>query len=297
MGGRDLRVHVALLAAQLSFGGFHVVAKALLADLHPLVLAGARVLVAAPLLLLFAWRRDRVVPSRRDLPLLALLGFLGVFANQVLFIVGLDHTTATNAAILMASIPVFAVGVGALSRAEGIGPRRLLGLGLAVLGTLVVLDPGRFALESEAFLGNALILLNCLSYAIFLVLHRPALARLPWRTVLAWAFVFGGGAVTVLAAPWLAAFRPAAVPAGVWAGLAYVVLFATVLAYSWNTWAVRRSSATLVAAYTTLQPLVAAVLAAVFLGEELHWRQGLGFALIAGGLWRVSLRPPRAATG
>ena len=44
--------------------------------------------------------------------ILALLGFLGVFANQLLFIHGLEHTTATNASILMPSIPVFAVGGG-----------------------------------------------------------------------------------------------------------------------------------------------------------------------------------------
>src|SRR5437763_10385444 len=92
------RVHLTLLLVQLSFGGFHVVAKALLSHLSPLALAAIRVGFATPILLALAWHRDRVLPGRRDLPILALLGGLGVFANQLLFITGLKHTTATNAA-------------------------------------------------------------------------------------------------------------------------------------------------------------------------------------------------------
>ena len=71
-----------------------------------------RITVSAPLLLLLARCVDNTWPSLRDHAYLALLGFLGVYANQVLFILGLKQTTATNAAILMPSIPVFAAAFG-----------------------------------------------------------------------------------------------------------------------------------------------------------------------------------------
>src|SRR5947209_9409642 len=87
--GPGASVHAVLVAVQVMFGVFHVVAKAALAEMAPLALAGIRALVAAPLLLALAWRIDRVLPRRRDLPILALLGALGVLANQVLFIEGL----------------------------------------------------------------------------------------------------------------------------------------------------------------------------------------------------------------
>lgn len=276
---------------QLSFGGFHVIAKAVLATVHPLALAGLRILIATPLLLMLAWRRDRLVPARSDLPYLAVLGLLGVFANQLLFIIGLEHTTATNAAILMPSIPVFAVLVGAVFRIERIGPRRLWGIALAVAGALVLLDPGSISLTAGIAFGNLLILLNCLSYATFLVLNRPILERLPWRTMIAWAFLFGGVGVLAVTHRQLAAFAATTVSAPVWWGIAYAALIPTALAYSLNTWAVRRSSPSLVASYITLQPLVAAALASIFLGEQLGWREGAGFVLIAAGLWRVSHRP------
>jgi drug/metabolite transporter (DMT)-like permease len=289
------RVHATLLFVQLAFGGFHVVAKAVLSSLPPLALAGLRVALATPFLVLLAWRHDRVIPARRDLPWLALLGGLGVTANQLLFISGLHYTTATNAAILMPSMPVFAVAAGALLGVERIGPRRLFGIALSVAGALVLVNPIHLSEDHGAVMGNGLILGNCLCYALFLVLQRPILERVPWRTLIAWSFVFGGGAVLLASAPTLIRLDYGAVPAGAWWGVAYIVALATVFAYAASTWAVRRSSPALVAAFTTLQPLAAAGLAALFLGERFGWVQGLGFTLIIGGLWRVSARPRTGA--
>lgn len=293
----DLRVHLALILVQASFSGFHVVAKKVLGDLPPLAVVGLRIAIATPLLLLLAWRKDRLLPGRAELPALALLGGLGVALNQILFIFGLQHTTATNAAILMTSLPVFAVAAAAALGIERIGPRRLLGIALAVAGALVLVNPLRFSSHPGAALGNLLILGNSLAYALFLVLQRPVLRRLPWRTVIAWSFLFGGAAVLAASAPALAALDWQAVPARAWIGILYIALFGTVFAYAVNTWAVRRSSPALVAAYGTLQPLLTALLATTFLGEPIGWAEGVGFALIAAGLWRVSARPAAASAG
>jgi drug/metabolite transporter (DMT)-like permease len=295
-----LRVHAALVVAQLCFGGFHVVGKAVLAELPPLVLAAIRAGLAAPLLVWLAWRHDRRLPARRDLPWLALLAALGVFGNQVLFVFGLQRTTAINASILMPSMPVFAVLAAALLGIERIGARRLVGVALSVAGALVLANPFRLLAVGGAgapaprsvALGNAMLILNCICWAFFLVLQRPILRRLPWRTVIAWSFVIGAVPVLALAAPQLAALRWEKVSPLAWWGVAYVVLFATVIAYAISTWAVRRSSPALVAAYSTLQPVVATALAASFLGERLGWAEAAGFALIATGLWRISAAPP-----
>ena len=285
------RIHLTLLLAQAAFGGFHVVAKAVLSSLSPLALAGLRVSLATPFLVWLAWRRDRVIPERRDLPMLAFLGVLGIFANQIFFIIGLQHTTATNAAILQPSMPVFAAATAALLGIERLAPRRLAGILLSVAGALVLVNPLRFAIDHDMAVGNLLILLNCLSYALFLVLQRPLLERIPWRTLIAWSFVFGGGGVLLVSLPWLAELHAAEVPAGAWWGVAYIVALPTVFGYAANTWAVRRSSPATVAAYSTLQPLITALLAVVFLGERLGWVEGLGFALIVAGLWQVSAAP------
>jgi drug/metabolite transporter (DMT)-like permease len=275
------------------------VAKALLSTLSPLALAGLRIGLATPILVLLAWQRDRVIPARRDLPMLALLGFLGVFANQIFFINGLRFTTAINASILMPSLPVFAAAAAALLGIERLAPRRLAGILLSVGGALMLVNPLRFAADRPMAIGNLMILINCLCYALFLVLQRPLLQRIPWRTVIAWSFVFGGGGVLLVSLPSLVALQATEVPASTWWGVAYIVALPTVFGYAASTWAVRRSSPALVAAYSTLQPLVAAVLAAAFLGERFGWIEGVGFALIVAGLWQVSVSPsptlPRGA--
>lgn len=289
------KVHLGLLLAQVCFGGFHVVAKSLLsgpAALAPFAVVGLRVAIASPILVVMAWRHDRrldVRPTGRDLLWLAFLGLLGVTANQILFILGLRHTTANNASILMTCLPVFAVAAGALLGIERIGPRRVLGIALAVAGALVMVNPFRFSASGRMGFGNLLILGNCLAYALFLVFQRPILRRLPWRTVIAGSFVFGGTAVFLASLPALAQLDLRALPVTTWLGVLYIALFATVVAYALNTWAVRRSSPALVAAYGMLQPVVTAGLAAAFLGETLGWAEGAGFALIVAGLWQVSV--------
>lgn len=290
------QVHAGLLSVQLIFGGYHVTAKAVLATLDPFALVALRVGLAAPILVVLAWRADRTVPRLGELAYLALLGFLGVFANQLLFINGLELTTATDAAILMPSIPVFAVGVGALLGIERVGPIRMVGILLAAGGAVVMVNPAGLSLAGGSLLGNGLILANCLCFATFLVVQRPILRRLPWRTVIAGAFVFG--ATGVLAASWrrLAAVDFGALPGGVWWGLGYIVLFPTVLSYSLNTWAVRRSSPSLTAAYTTLQPVATATLAALLLAERPELMDAVGFVLIVSGLWVVSRRAEQRAS-
>ena len=104
------KVHFTLLAAQIAFAGFAVIGKGVLQHLHPLSVASLRILVSTPLLFAVAAIFERRLPRLRDLPYLALLGLLGVFTNQLLFIIGLQKTTATNASILMPSIPIFAAG-------------------------------------------------------------------------------------------------------------------------------------------------------------------------------------------
>ncbi len=284
------RVHLTILAVQTMFAALPVAGRVVLEHLSPFALAALRVGLATPLLLFLAYRHDRLIPPRREWGWLALLGFLGVFLNQVLYLKGLSYTTATNATILISSIPVFTVGIGMALGLERVAAARAGGILLAVAGALVLLDARRLTLLSgpggnETSFGNLLILTNCLCYAAFLVMQRPVLARLPWRTVIAWAFLFGSLGVLAVSTGPLAELEPLTVPARAWWGLAFIVVFPTVLAYSLSSWAIRRSSPSTVAAYTTVQPLLTALMAAAVLGEQLAWRQAGGFALIVAGLW------------
>jgi drug/metabolite transporter (DMT)-like permease len=84
-------------------------------------------------------------------------------------------------------------------------------------------------------------------------------------------------------------------------GVLYIAAIPTGVNYDLNTWALGRSFPALVAAYTTLQPAAAVLLAVPFLRERLGWREALGFTLLSQGRLFVSGRrggeSPEAARG
>jgi len=288
MNRANWRVHSALLFVQVTFGGFHVFGKAILSYLPPLVVAGIRVATGAPLLLLLAWHFEHTFPKKRDFPYLILLGGLGVVANQLLFIIGLSHTTATNAAILMPSIPVFTTAIAAIAGVEKVRPLQVGGIALALAGAFVMLDPSQISWEGGKATGNILIIMNCIFYAGYLVLQRPVLKRLPPVTVVAWAYFFGMLGVLPFSVGPLFRLELSQVPAIAYWGMLYIILIPTVLNYFLITWAISHTSPSMVAAYSLLQPLAAATLAAVFLGESAGWSEAAGFVLIVAGLALVS---------
>jgi drug/metabolite transporter (DMT)-like permease len=290
-------VLVALLTIQALFATLHVVGKIALAELSPLALAGSRVAIATPVLLLFAWRHDRTIPARSDWPRLALLGLLGIFANQTLFLLGLDFTSATSSAILMPSIPVFTAAAALVLGVERVRGHRLVGIALAAAGALALLDPTRLETSGRASIGNLLILSNCLAYSFFLVLLRPLFARIPWRTLIAWSFLFGSLATLAVSAPALVATTWSTLAPKTWAAVLYIGLVPTAFNFALNTWAVRGSSPALVAAFTTLQPVLTTGLAAAVLDERIRIHQVLGFTLIVAGLVVVSRRRREVSAG
>lgn len=285
MARPGLRVHAALVFVQLTFATWAVFGKYALGHLHPLSLAALRVLGAIPLfLLLVRVLGGSMRVERRDLGRLAALGLTGVFANQLLYIFGLRLTTATNASIIQVAIPVFTSAIAAFFGVERIGGRKLAGVALAVAGALVMLDVTRLQLGASTALGDLLVIGNALSYAIYMVLQRPLLERLPPITVTAWAYVFGGIPILLIGAPTLLAADHAAIPALTWAAVAYIVVVPTTLNYVLISFAIKHSSAAMAATYITLQPLIATVIAALLLGERAGWRQVVGFASIVLGL-------------
>ncbi len=78
-----------------------------------------------------------------------------------------------------------------------------------------------------------------------------------------------------------------------WLALAAVVVFPTILAYYWNTWALARVEPSMVAVYTYLQPLIGTVLAIFVLGEAWKPRIFLAMALIFTGVFLVTRRRQR----
>lgn len=291
----DLRPYVALLAVQLCFGTFPVFGKLALAETAPLVLAAFRAVVGAAALTLLARVLDPGGTfDAKDRRTLVVLSFFGIVANQVLFIVGLSKTTATNATLLTAMMPILTLAVAAVLAGQRPAPRRLLGIPVAVAGLLWLLDVSRLDFGDRTSLGNALILANALSYSVFLVLARDILRRHSAVRVTAAIFRYAALPVVLVSLPDLLRFRPAALSARAWTGIAGTVILATVVSYALNAWALARTGAATTAMFIYVQPLVAMTLAKVVLGESPSPRTAAAAALIFAGI-ALATWPSRAS--
>jgi len=112
--------------------------------------------------------------------------------------------------------------------------------------------------------------LNSLSYALYLVLSKPMMARLSARRVITRMFDLATFAMIPIAIVPLMREQWSAIPATAWLGLVLVIAGPTVGAYLLNAWALIYADSSLVAAYIYVQPVLATIMAAVFLGERMR---------------------------
>lgn len=286
----SLLVHTVLIFIQVLLASLSITGKLVFRELPPPVVVLFRVGGAALGLWLLWWLgpRERVLP--RDRLRLAILGLLGITANQSLYLTGLEHSTAINATILVTTAPVFAVLLAVLIRQEPPSGYKFSGIALAAAGAIYLIGPDRISLAPELALGNSLIVIAMLSYASYLVYSKPLLRRYQPITVISWVMACGflgvlpWGLVSLRAAP-LGQVTPVT-----WVLLGYIIIGPTITAYFLTIWTLKRISSNLVAAYLYLQPLVAAVIAPLVLsGERLTGRAILAGLGIFSGLALVIL--------
>ena len=283
-------VHGGLFAVQLGFATHYVISKMVVRELPPSALALVRAACAAAILFL-VHLVSKGVPriTKKDALALAGCAVLGIAGNQLLFFHGLARTTASNASVLITTIPVFTLAISIASGKERVSARGLAGIGLALAGVLVLIGLEALSLGSETMVGDVMVVLNCLFYGSYLVFVADLVKRLGSMTAVVWLFLFG----TLWVAPFGARDlieHAADVSPGTWWKVVYVILVPTLFTYLVNAWALRHAPASLVAIYIYLQPVVATALAVAFLGEVITPRLMVAAAFVFVGIGLVTFR-------
>ncbi len=257
--------HLALFLVNFIYGVNYVVAKGLMPDVvGPSGFIVVRVLGAGALFwLVRAVRPERIVLA--DLGRLALCGLFGVALNQLMFFHGLMRTTPINASIIMVATPILVLVLAAVLLKERITWVKATGVLLGAAGalSLIFLKPEGSAAGATA-LGDLFILINAISYGVYLVLVKPLMRKYTATTVMAWSFLFG--LVMVLPFGWheftVIAWDTLSAP--IWAAILFVVVMVTFVAYLMNTWALGQVSPTVVGTYIYMQPVLAAAFTWLF---------------------------------
>lgn len=220
----------------------------------------------------------------------ALFSVFGIILNQLLFFHGLSLTTATNTSLLAVLIPVFAIAISAMVGNDVLNARKIFGILLAAGGVVYLIDPRNASFSSATTQGDIMIILNSLSYAIYVAISKKLVTHYGALKSIAWLFVFGSIINVPIGFVSLSTVELGAVSYGAWLALLGVIIFPTILAYYWNTWALARVEPSVVAVYVYLQPLIGTTLAITILGEPWNPRILVAMSLIFAGVYLVTRR-------
>ncbi len=284
--------HLAVIGANIIFGINYVVAKGIMPDyLLPRPIIFLRVAGATLIFWLVSLFFPKEKIARNDMIRLAVCAVFGIAVNQILFFEGLNLSTPINAAVIMVTIPIMVLVFGHFIIGDKISRNKLLGILFGFAGAVyLILQGGMISLNTSTSLGNLLIFLNASSYALFLVLVKPLMAKYSPLTVMKWVFLFGFTYITPFTFPLLLASDFSSIPPNIWMSISYVVVFTTVLAYFLNNYSLKTISPTMNSAYIYLQPLLATVVALSVGKDKLTYIEVLAAASIFIGVYFVNFR-------
>ncbi|MEJ8757448.1 DMT family transporter [Pontibacter sp. H259] len=287
---KQVQVHGALFLVALIYGSNYSIAKEVMpVYVGPYGLIVIRVVAAAIFFGIFSRlvTKEKIVGWADNLRAI-LCGLTGIAINQLCFFGGLNLTSPINAALLMVIVPIIVLLFSAILLRERVSLRKVAGIVLACLGAFLLIYTSRTGTSTGNMLGDLLIILNAVSFGLYLVLVKPLMQKYNAFTIV--SRIFTVGAFIVVPFGWKQVSAPdySSFPVEIWLALVYMVIAVTIIAYLFNTWALRYANPSLVGAYIYLQPLLAIFIAIGFGKDVFTLQKGIYALLIFAGVYLVS---------
>jgi drug/metabolite transporter (DMT)-like permease len=295
---------VCLLIVYVVWGSTYLAIRVGIETMPPWMLAAARNLIAGAIMFPAATgARRRAIragqplsrwPSRAEWRGCAIVGVLLLVANGA---IGIGEKTVPTglAALLVATVPLWLIGLDAvLNRARlGVAPVAGLALGLVGVGLLSGLGGGSGRVSAA---GVAVILAAAFTWALGVLTARRV--TIPSSPALAsgMELLCGGLALLVLstATGEFGSLHVTHISARSWLALGYLIVIGSIVAFSAFGIAVRALPTATVATYAYVNPVIAVLLGTLFLNERLTPAMFAGGALILGAVVLVVRRSPPA---
>ncbi|HNJ93757.1 MAG TPA: DMT family transporter [Ferruginibacter sp.] len=235
---------------------------------------------------LFFLKPANISIAREDRLRLILCAVTGIAVNQLFFLKGLSLTYSIHASLLMLTTPILIVFIAAWLLKEKAGPWKIAGLLLGIAGALVlILAKDNSGNGNNVLFGDILIIINAISYTIYFILVKPLMLKYNPVVLIRWIFTIG--LILVLPFGWAEFkairwehFQPVDM-----LSISLVTLTGTFLAYLFNIYGIKVLGSSVAGFYIYTQPVFAALIAMLFLREELTLYKLIAALMIFTGVY------------
>ena len=254
----------------------------------PLIFNFLRLVIAAATSFLFMvmTKSHRKMPAG-DLMKLALVSFFGFFLNQIFFIYGLPLTTAGNASLMLATLPVSVVVINQVMKIENISRKAAMGITISLIGIIFIVIGAEkeLSLAGSHVLGAFFLLAAQFCYAYYTVFFRQFIGRYSVFQISTYVMTLCAFLFCLASLPEMVRTEWQSLSATVWYCLIYSSLLAVTAGNIVWFWVVGMLGSTRAATFHNLSPIFAIAFAWVALDETLGVLQVFGAVLIFIGLY------------
>lgn len=277
--GQKLQIIGILVVLYLLWGSTYPANTILLESLPPLLMTGARFVIASAVLgifLLVTWRPSMKLTRQQLLaataPAVVLIG-----GGSSLLVLGQQYVAPGLAGFMLCLTPVWAVGLGAITKGRP-SLMSLAALTLGLVGLFLLLGSGGFTGE---VIGVVILLVATFVWTVGSHLSQVLDMPKSLMVSLAWQMLVGGTIVMLagLVAGESVRFDLSVATARSWTAWVYLVVFCTAIGYSAYSWLLKHATLSLALSYSFVSPVVALAISGVLFGEVFSPLQWLGGVL------------------
>lgn len=288
-----MKIYASLFSVVFFWGTSWAASKIGLREISPIHLATLRFILASCLfyILLKIFYKDYTI-EKKDKPLMWFLGILGVSFYFYIQYTGLKHTTTVNSSIIMATSPIFTMILSTkFFHQEELSPNKIFGAILAFIGIFLVFSGGKgISFSSSTLLGDLLLLLNSICWALFSVLGKQLVDKYEPFVVIAHIYIYA--TITMLPVILTSGFANAVRRASfsTWVAVLYLAFFCSVYAfYMWYK-GIKIIGAVRTSMFNYINPVVAVIIGILFLKETWTFYTLFGGILVFIGVYVVSAK-------
>lgn len=284
--------YLLIVAASIIWGTMGIFGKLAFAyGIDPVTLTTLRIIISSSTMLLaiMLFKRDLLKIERKDVPKLMVFGILAVAFQRIAYFYTVNLTTATIAAVMFYTYPVFVTIHAALFLKEKISFFTIAAIVLAFFGVVLVVKAYESAWFHTNLLGLAFGMATSLLFALYFLMAKKLRNHYTNWTLLLYGD--GIGAIALIPTLFFSSSQIVNYPSQLWTLIFIIGLFPSLTAYLLFSYALKYVESSKGSILSVIEPLSAAAFSATILGEKFEILQLVGVILALTGIALLFYKP------